>query len=224
MTHRAHGRIFGSPRSVGSSSPINDQRRRTFMRLLATAGLAALLAAGCTSAAPSPSATTAAASALATTSAAASATAPAAGGSAPTPSSGATSPLVGVWKTGSVTKDQMVAALQRAGLQKWIQPFLATGIGDDNVFTLRIKDGHWVQYWSSGGGSSEENDTGGYSIDGTKVTVSHGSNGSDSFEWSVSGDQLTLTVGVDTVPPSNGIPENVYQTAFYAAAPYVRQP
>jgi hypothetical protein len=136
----------------------------------------------------------------------------------------AQSALEGLWKTKPVSREAIVAALQAANQQQWIQPLLANGgIGATNVFTLRITDGHWTQYWSKDGGADDENDDGAYQISGSHVTVQHSGTSTDVFGWSVQGNALTFTVVGDTFPPS-AIPEAVTMTAFYAAAPYIRQP
>jgi len=144
--------------------------------------------------------------------------------SAPASAPSAASALEGVWHTGVVTPDDAQATLQAAGLQQWTQPFLAnSGFADSNVFTLRILGGRWVQYWSKNGGTDEDNDDGAYSISADTVTISHGSLGSDTYRWSVQGDTLTLTFLSDTFAPTDGIPEEVFQRAFYSA-PFTRGP
>lgn len=150
--------------------------------------------------------------------------APSAAASAPASAPAATSPLEGVWHTGVVTPDDAQTTLQAAGLQQWIQPFLAnSGFAASNVFTLRILGGRWVQYWSKDGGVDEDNDDGAYTISADTVTISHGPQGSDTYRWSVQGDTLTLTFQSDTFPPTNDIPEEVFQRAFYTA-PFTRGP
>ena len=137
------------------------------------------------------------------------------------PSSLAPSPLENVWHSGVVTPDMVRAALQASGgLQQWQQAFVA-GMPEESVFTLRILNGRWVEYWSKDGGPDEENDSGPYSISGDNVTISHSDPGTDTFQWSVEGDTLTLKFLSDTFPTGAGIPERVYQTAFYQSAPWI---
>jgi hypothetical protein len=118
----------------------------------------------------------------------------------------------------------MVARLRDAGLQKWIQPFRANAdFADSNVFTLRIEDGKWTEDLSKDGGPDENIDFGPYEVTGDTVVVTHG-NGTDTFRWSVDGNTLTLTfVESIGIPPYQGIPEEVFQRAFYTAAPFERQ-
>jgi len=137
------------------------------------------------------------------------------------PSTLAPSPLENVWHSGVVTPDMVRAALQASGgLQQWQQAFVA-GMPEESVFTLRILNGRWVEYWSKDGGPDEENDSGPYSISGDNVTISHSDPGTDTFQWSVEGDTLTLKFLSDTFPTRAGIPERVYQTAFYQSAPWI---
>jgi hypothetical protein len=175
----------------------------------------AVLVAGCGSGA-APSATPTAA----TVTPSAAPTAPAVTANA-TPTA-TTTALETVWHTNLVTQDDMRAALQAAGLQEWIQPFLSRVAAQQNVFTLRVLNGRWVQYWSKDGGPAEENDSGPYTITGDQVTVSHDDGGSDTYRWAVDGDTLTVTFLTDTFPPADGIPERVYQTAFYMASSWLR--
>jgi hypothetical protein len=137
----------------------------------------------------------------------------------------ASSPLEGIWHTKAVSRDDIVAGLQRCGQQKWIQPILAktddAALGATNVFTLRIENGRWLQYWSKDGGIDNENDDGAYTIEANVVTVRHGSTGSDIFGWTVNGGELTLTATGDTFPVTDDVPERAYMCVFYAAAPYL---
>ena len=132
------------------------------------------------------------------------------------------SPLEGTWRTGNVTAADMTAALSRAGLRKWIQPFRAeAGLAHSNVFLLTLANGVWHQGWSQDGGPFVDNDDGTYHIAGD--TVSYYPNGpSATYRWSIQGGTLRLTLLRDTGPGA-GIPDEVYQRAFYTAAPFQRQ-
>jgi hypothetical protein len=134
------------------------------------------------------------------------------------------SPLEGVWHTGPVTPDDMRAALTSAGLQKWIQPFMATDAapGTSNVYTLRVLNDRWILYWAKDGALAMELDAGRYVIDGDRVTVNHVPDCSDTYGWSVDGDSLTLSVLSNTcATPVNAVPEHVMQTALYLASPWM---
>ena len=89
---------------------------------------------------------------------------------------------------------------------------------------LHLADGRWLQYWSKDGGGENVNDDGAYTIKGDAVDVRHGSEGSDDFRWKIDGDALRFAVVGDTFPVSDDVPESVFMTAFYAVAPYLRQP
>jgi len=147
--------------------------------------------------------------------------APATNGNANTPAPHR-SPLEGTWRTGNVTEADMTAALSRAGLQKWIQPFRAgAGLGHSNVFLLTLANGHWHEGWSQDGGPFVDNDDGTYQIAGDTV-IYHPQGNSPTYRWSIQGGTLRLTLLRDTGTYS-GIPDEVYQRAFYTAAPFQRQ-
>lgn len=132
------------------------------------------------------------------------------------------SPLEGTWRTGNVTVADMTAVLSRAGLQKWIQPFRAgAGAGHSNAFLLTIANGVWHEGWSTDGGPFVDLDDGAYRIAGD--TVTHQSSGpSVTYRWSIQGGTLRLTLLRDT-GTYRGIPDAVFQRAFYTAAPFQRQ-
>jgi hypothetical protein len=137
----------------------------------------------------------------------------------PTPNG---SPLEGPWRTGNVTVADMTAMLSRAGLQKWIQPFRAeAGLGHSNVFLLTIANGVWHEGWSKDGGPFIDIDDGAYRIAGDTVT-NHPSGPPVTYRWSIQGGTLRLALLRDT-GPGPGIPDGVFQRAFYTAAPFQRQ-
>ncbi len=180
-------------------------------------GVVALLVVGCASGAASTAAPTTRPSA--TSPATAAPTTTAAPAASPT---AMTAALETVWHTKVVTQDDIRAALQAAGLQEWIQPFLSQVAPEKQVFTLRVLGGRWVEYGSENGGPAKEIDSGPYTITGDHVTVSHDDGGSDTYRWAVAGDTLTVTFLSDTFPPGDGIPERVYQTASYMSSPFRR--
>ena len=132
------------------------------------------------------------------------------------------SPLEGTWRTGNVTDADMTAVLSRAGLQKWIQPFRAeAGLGHSNAFLLTIANGVWHEGWSQDGGPFVDNDEGAYRIAGDTV-IYQPSGPPATYRWSIQGGTLRLTLLRDTGPDA-GIPDEVFQRAFYTAAPFQRQ-
>lgn len=138
----------------------------------------------------------------------------------PTPNG---SPLEGTWRTGNVTAADMTAALSRAGLQKWIQPFRAqAGLAHSNVFLLTLANGVWHEGWSQDGGPFIDNDDGTYQIAGDTVT-NHPQGPSPTYRWSIQGGTLRLTLLRDTGTGPGGVPDEVYQRALYTAAPFQRQ-
>jgi len=150
------------------------------------------------------------------------------GSSSPAASATAASPpgasdLEGVWRSGVVTPDTAMAALQTAGLGEHGQAFFNFwNIADENQFTLRVGGGRWICFWSKDGGQSIEEDSGAYSIDGDTVTIRH-DGGADTLRWSVDGNTLTLAYLSDTFDhPEYPKGEEVYQTILYMSSPWER--
>jgi hypothetical protein len=135
----------------------------------------------------------------------------------------AASPLEGVWHSRTITADDTRAALGAAGLQKWFQPLMQLGGGTDATYvgTLRVLNDRWILYWSKDGGLAEEIDSGRYVIDADTVTITHGTEGSDTFRWSIDAGTLTLIYVSDTIPPKDGIPEQAYQVGLYQSSPWM---
>jgi hypothetical protein len=133
------------------------------------------------------------------------------------------SQLEGVWHAGPLTPDDFVATLQAADLGEVAQGFLNFWQpGSENVFTLRVSGGQWACYRAKDGGLSEDEDTGIYTIEGDTVIVRHGSDGADTFQWSVSGDTLTITYLSDTMPSDIPRGEEIYQRVLYMSSPWTR--
>jgi len=153
-----------------------------------------------------------------------SATAPAASAAPSRAPSAVPSALEGVWQSGVVTPDDATATLQAAGLGQYAQAALDfLKLGNENVYTLRVLGGRWALYWSKDGGLSTEQDAGTYRISANSVTIRHGNEGSDTHEWLVVGDTLTITYVSDTInaePFPNG--EEVLQRVLYMSSPWTR--
>ncbi|HET6877396.1 MAG TPA: hypothetical protein VFH38_07690 [Jatrophihabitans sp.] len=141
------------------------------------------------------------------------------------PATAPASALEGTWQTGNVSVDEMVAALRRAGLQEWIQPFRArAGMGSSNVFRLTIADGAWREEYSRDGGPFADFDDAGYRVSGDTVRLTRDAG---SYQWRVAAGVLTLTFVAHSMSGSDrkwGIPGEVLQRAFYTAAPFERRP
>jgi hypothetical protein len=91
------------------------------------------------------------------------------------------------------------------------------------VFILEIHAGKWDLYWEPDGGAAErlDYDTS-YDVDGNMVVVRHESD-SNTDRWSVVRDTLTLTWVDTTYGSYKGIPEEVFQTAFYMSGEFEKQ-
>jgi len=189
------------------------RRGRPLIGVTALAVICAVLAAGCS---PSQS------SRSGSDTPAASAAAANGNASTLTPNGSA---LEGIWRTGNLTVADMAAVLSRARLQKWIQPFRAkAGLGHSNAFLLTIANGIWHEGWSVDGGPYADNDDGSYRISGDTVVITHLTGAQTvTYRWSVQGGMLRLTFVGDTMGPNKGIPDHVFQRAFYTAAPFQRR-
>jgi len=94
-------------------------------------------------------------------------------------------------------------------------------------YGLKIEDSYWTEFDIRDGGTPIPSDYGGtYTISGNKITRFRGPPGGqpeDAFEWQVEGDQLVLTLLLDTDGPSYGVPDHVYMHLIYESHPFTRQ-
>lgn len=130
--------------------------------------------------------------------------------------------LEGTWLTDPISTRDAEKTLRQNGLTKWIGRFRPlTPIADGTVLVLDIGD-QWDLYREVKGGPREEVDYDAkYSVEGNKAVVMH-SAGSNTFRWSVDGNVLTLVWLKTTIPPSEGVPEEVFQRALYMTSVFER--
>jgi hypothetical protein len=133
------------------------------------------------------------------------------------------SPLEGTWVTDPITKRDAERTLRQNALAKWTDRFgRLSPIADGTVLILEIGD-QWDLYRKVKGGPREEVDyDASYSVDGNKLTVTH-SAGSNDFRWSIDSDTLRLRWLRTSIPPSEGVPEEVFQRALYMTSVFERQ-
>lgn len=136
----------------------------------------------------------------------------------------AASPLEGTWRAGPITLEQTEATIRSHGLGRYVKDYRADPpFSDNTLLTLTIENGAWDLYGESGGGQPQPIDyDADYEIDGNTVTFHH-SDGSTTYNWEVDGDTLRLDYAESTMPPYNGVPDEVYQRALYMTAPFTRQ-
>jgi len=134
-------------------------------------------------------------------------------------------PLEGAWRTGPVTPGDMEETLRAAGLGKWVRGFLEAE-GDqpaETVFVLEVQDGRWDLFREEDGAAAEPLDYDAtYEVDGDTVVVSHEGD-TNTYRWSVEGDTLTIEWIETTYPDLGGVPEEVFQRAFYQSGTFERQ-
>lgn len=136
----------------------------------------------------------------------------------------AESALEGTWRTSSVSPRDAEATLRRQGFGRFIEDYRANApFSTDTVLELSIEDGQWNLYGESDGKPAEPIDYDAeYKIDGDTVTFDH-SDGSTTHRWTVDGDTLKLEFVEGTMPPYEGIPDEVFQRALYMTESFTRQ-
>ena len=148
-------------------------------------------------------------------------------GSSSTSATTAALPIEGTWRTGPRSRQMVADALTAAGFQQWVTPFLALpgtyGVSDNEAIVLRILNGYWTGYRAVAGGPPQVNDRQTTTVHGDTITIFPVTGGATTtYQWSVVGDQLTLTFVSGTPAPFAGIPDEVFQRAFYTVVPFQR--
>jgi hypothetical protein len=133
------------------------------------------------------------------------------------------SPVEGTWKTSPFGRAAIANTLTTAGLGAHIERFFRIDeTPDDLVIALRVQAGQWTAYRASGSGAPTVNDRGIYTIDGNTLLYRPNAGGLNTYRWSVTGDELTLTFVSTTEPDYEGIPNDVFQRAFYTTVAFHR--
>jgi hypothetical protein len=129
----------------------------------------------------------------------------------------------GTWTTSPFGKTAITNTLTAAGLGAHVERFFKVDeTPEDLVITLRVEAGQWTAYRASGSGMQTVNDRGTYTIDGNTLLYRPNSGGLNTYRWSVANDQLTLTLISTTEPDYEGIPNEVFQRAFYTSVAFRR--
>jgi hypothetical protein len=132
-------------------------------------------------------------------------------------------PVEGTWKTPPFGRTAITNTLTAAGLGAHAERFFKMDeTREDLVITLRVEAGQWTAYRASGSGAQTVNDRGTYTIDGNTLLYRPNSGGLNTYRWSVANDQLTLTFVSTTEPDYEGIPNEVFQRAFYTSIAFRR--
>jgi hypothetical protein len=145
-------------------------------------------------------------------------------GGAATTSAEVATPLDGTWRTEPITLDDMARTLREQGLGKRVDDFEKNAPISDAPTTLilEVRDGNWDLEGQAEGGEPKPIDFDAeYEVKGNTVIVIH-ADGSRTLRWSVKGDVLTLTSLNDSLSPTKGIPDEVFQTALYMTAEFQR--
>ena len=135
----------------------------------------------------------------------------------------AASPLEGTWRTGSISPPDAEAALRQQGFGKFVKDFRANSpFATDTVLELSIEGGQWNLYGETDEGREPIDYDAEYTIDGDTVTFEH-ADGSNTHRWTVDGDTLSLEWVKGTLPPYEGVPDEVIQRALYMTEKFTRQ-
>jgi hypothetical protein len=145
----------------------------------------------------------------------------------PSASANEAAALEGTWRTNVVSEADIESTLREAGLDEWIEPLRNLPAEDppaeSNVFILEVDSGLWDLSWEPDGGVAQEIDYDAtYEVDGDTVVVSHEGD-YNTYRWSVDGKTLELEWLDTTYEPYQGIPEEVFQRAFYQTAEFEKQ-
>jgi hypothetical protein len=134
------------------------------------------------------------------------------------------SALEGTWRTGSISPQDAEATLRREGFSRFVKDFRANApFSTDTVLILSIEGGQWNLYGESQGKPAEPIDYDAeYEIDGDTVTFHH-SSGSNTYQWTVEADELRLEFVKSTLPPYEGVPEEVFQRALYMTQSFTKR-
>ena len=131
--------------------------------------------------------------------------------------------LVGTWRTDPITVADGAETLRDEGLGESVNGFEHNAPISDTPTSLILDigdDGTWDLYGQPEGEQREEIDYDAqYEVDGDTVVVSH-EDDANTYRWSVNGDVLELTWLKTTYGDYKGIPEEVFQTAFYMSGKF----
>jgi hypothetical protein len=148
---------------------------------------------------------------------------PAATPQAATPTAG--SAVEGTWATQPFGRDAIAGTLTAAGLNEHVQRFFTIDeTPNDLVITLRLAAGQWTAYRAAGSVAASVNDRGTYTVEGGMLLYRPNAGGLNTYRWSITGDRLSLTFVSTTEPPYEGLPNDVFQRAFYTTVPFTRAP
>ena len=142
---------------------------------------------------------------------------------APTPASAPKLAVEVTWATPPFGRTAITSTLTGAGLGAHAARFFEIDeTPNDLVITVRIVDGQWTAYRAAGSPVQKVNDRGTYAADGTTLLYRPDTGGSNTYRWSVTGNELTLTFVSTTEPDFEGVPNDVFQRAFYTTVAFHR--
>lgn len=135
-----------------------------------------------------------------------------------------TDPLDGTW-TLRQTKADVVKNLESSGFGKIAERFVRIdGVVAQDNWKWEFADGFFTAHWQQPDGAWKVADYGTYELDGHTVAMTFSETlATTTFDWSVSGDTLTLDWrAVDSDPMYKGIPDEAFWRA-YLTRPLTRE-
>jgi hypothetical protein len=131
----------------------------------------------------------------------------------------------GAWQSPPLSLTAIQDTLRAGGLEHWFEQWLASsGFQQDTVINLYLDGGEWLAEKAAAGEPPVAIDRGTFTTedDGLRYTPSSG--GTNTFQWTITGDQLDLELVSSTEPAYLGVPGEVYQRAIYTVATFNRIP
>ncbi len=134
-------------------------------------------------------------------------------------------PVEGTWTSLGIARADFRRALARHGLGEHAEAFATkAGLGRSVDLTLEVSEKFWTLYVGMDGQAGGLADRGTYELQGQRVVVQPNSGGKNVFRWTVTGNELALTLVSTTEPPYEGVPAEVFQSGYYATNAFTRDP
>ncbi|MGH9136951.1 MAG: TRAP transporter substrate-binding protein [Acidimicrobiales bacterium] len=135
----------------------------------------------------------------------------------------------GTYRTGEVTRDELIATGVAAGFDRAdVEAFVdADGIETSATFGLRLADGGWIQLYSYDGGPEGVGWRGTYEVVDEDTVIATDPCGPITYTYMLDGDELTLDMIDDQCKGAGGdtdVGELIAQTLIFETAPFIRVP
>jgi hypothetical protein len=135
-------------------------------------------------------------------------------------------PLDGMWNTGTISSTAQAAAITSSGFPSRFADAFARDMGNARSlrYWITLQDGQYMTAVSVDGGTGHDIDKGTYEVQGDRLTLRPFGGGATTFRYTTTdhldGRRLALELVDDTQPDYRGIPNEVFVTGIYLAAPF----